>query len=207
MTKIAILASGRGSNAQAIVGAIKDGQLNAEVMCVISDRPDAGVLKLDLGVPSHCVSPDSSIEDRHQRKAEHEERILAHLKGCDFVCLAGYMRLLSPKFISAFDSERGYSKIINVHPSLLPEFKGKDAYAQAWGEGVHETGVTLHLVDEEMDHGPILAQESFTLGGMDTLEDVEAFGLSIEHRLYVETLQWVLAGDFEVKGSKVVRKS
>src|SRR6185437_4066764 len=113
-----------------------------------------------------------------------------------FLVMAGYMKVVSSKLIEAFRSERGYSRITNIHPSLLPAFPGVRSYEQAFRYGAHWTGVTVHLVEEAVDTGPICAQEAFGIAKCQSAEEVERLGLEIEHRLYPSTLQWVLMESF-----------
>jgi len=199
--RIAILASGKGSNFEAIASAIEKDKLNAEIMAVISDCETAPVLrKADhLGVPAHYVAPPS-IPDPLMKRRNHEKNILAKLDGLavDFLVLAGYMRMITPELLKPFKSDRGYYRVVNIHPSLLPAFPGVGSYDQAFAYGCHWTGVTVHLVDEEMDHGPICAQEAFSIKDCRSGDEVLSRGIEIEHRLYPETLDWVLQERFQV---------
>jgi folate-dependent phosphoribosylglycinamide formyltransferase PurN len=111
----------------------------------------------------------------------------------DYVVLCGYMRILSPLFLQPFKDPQGFYRVINIHPSYLPSFPGADAYGDAFAAGVTESGITIHLVDEQVDHGPILAQEKFVRLPEDTLETFKARGLAVEHRLYPATLQNISA--------------
>jgi len=197
--RIAVLASGRGSNFSAIADACQTGALKADLTCLVTDRPgclaveEAGRLKIKvLEIPVGQSSRD-----------EHEEKILEALKGNspDFLVLAGYRRILGSRLISAFDSGRGYSRIVNIHPSLLPAFPGLDSYRKAFEYGSKVSGVTVHLVTKGVDQGPICAQESFSLEGFETPDQVEAAGLKIEHRLFPKTLQWLLPEKFLIMRS------
>jgi phosphoribosylglycinamide formyltransferase-1 len=194
---IAVLASGRGSNLEAIHAASVAGWLQAEIVAVISDRKDALVLEKAraLGLNALYVEPGK------EQRISHEKKILAALSSGTrphFLVLAGYMRILSPLLIEAYRSEQGYSRIVNVHPSLLPAFPGVGSYAQAFQYGAKLSGVTVHLVESEVDNGPICAQESFSLNDCTTEAEVEQKGLAVEHRLYPETLGWVLPEKFKV---------
>jgi phosphoribosylglycinamide formyltransferase-1 len=113
--------------------------------------------------------------------------------------MAGYMRVVSPELIDAFRDPRGFARVTNVHPSLLPAFPGRDAYGQAFRHGAKVSGVTVHLVDDGVDEGPICAQEAFGIGDCRSGEEVESRGLAIEHRLYPATLSWLLAESFEIE--------
>jgi phosphoribosylglycinamide formyltransferase-1 len=186
--KLGILISGRGSNMQAILTAVQDGRIsNAEVGVVISDRADAaGLAKANEEGIETVV-----IERGGRKRAEHDAEIVAELQKCgvELVCLAGYMRLLSPEFIRAFPN-----RIVNIHPSLLPAFKGLDAQKQAFDFGVKITGCTVHFVDEELDHGPIIAQRAVEVRDDDTAETLSARILGLEHELYVEAVAKITSG-------------
>ncbi len=180
--KLGILISGRGSNMQAIIDAVRQGRIpGAEVAVVISDQPSAAGLQ-----KAQERSVDTQVVERAGRKrAEHDAEIAAELqkRNVELVCLAGYMRLLSPEFIRAFPN-----RIINIHPSLLPDFKGLDAQRQAFEQGAKVTGCTVHFVDEELDNGPIIAQRTVEVREDDTAETLAARILEQEHELYVEAI-------------------
>lgn len=197
--RIAILASGRGSNFEAIHGAVLGGGLRAEIAAVVVDRAEAPVVGLAraAGAPTLVVAGEKD-------RARHNQAVLealASLKGVapQFLVLAGYMRILSDELIEKFRSPRGYARIVNVHPSLLPAFPGRDSYAQAFAHGAKVTGVTVHLVESEIDSGPICAQESFSIADCRSAAEVEARGLAVEHRLYPQALDWILAERFDVE--------
>lgn len=186
--KIGILISGRGSNMQAIVEAVQQGRIpNAEVAVVISDKTNAAGLARaqEKGIETVVV------ERNGRERAEHDAETIAELQnhGVELVCLAGYMRLLSPDFVRAFPD-----RIINIHPSLLPSFKGLDAQKQAFDFGVKVTGCTVHFVDEELDHGKIIAQRAVEVLDDDTAETLSARILEQEHELYVEAIAKITAG-------------
>lgn len=211
--QIAILASGRGTNFDAIYSAISEGRLAAEIKLVLSDRPEALVLEKARarGLRVASVPVQKIGLSPEQIRSGHEKRILEELQKAgspEFLVLAGYMRVLSPTLIEAYRSERGYSRIVNIHPSLLPAFPGLGAYQQAFEQGVQVTGVTVHLVEKEVDAGPICAQESFSIADCRTAEEVEARGLKLEHRLYPESLSWILEEKFilESRSSGVGRE-
>ncbi|HEV7642429.1 MAG TPA: phosphoribosylglycinamide formyltransferase [Pyrinomonadaceae bacterium] len=185
--KLGILISGRGSNMQAIIDAVQQGRiLGAEVAVVISDQPNAaGLIKAkEKGIKTVVV------ERAGRKRAEHDAEIAAELqkRNVELVCLAGYMRLLSPEFIRAFPDQ-----IINIHPSLLPDFKGLDAQRQAFEQGAKVTGCTVHFVDEELDNGPIIAQRTVEVRGDDTAETLAARILEQEHELYVEAISKIVS--------------
>lgn len=186
----AVLVSGRGSNLRAILEAVANGSLNANIVCIISNNADAPALQIgtEFGVPAHAVA------SRGKKRVEHETEVLACLSQykIDFLVLAGYMRVLTPHFLKPFyDSEAGIYRVINIHPSILPAFPGAAGYDEAFNYGVRLSGVTVHLVDEQVDHGPILAQETFPRLAEDTLETFKQRGLAVEHRLYPQVLQQI----------------
>jgi phosphoribosylglycinamide formyltransferase 1 len=203
---IAVLASGRGSNFEAIWREISGGSLAARVTAVITDNPMAPVIAKAqaLGLPGHVVQPPpAKMGLSEARRQAHEQAILDVLAADPprYLVLAGYMRIMTSHLIEAFRSERGYARIVNVHPSLLPAFPGVESYAQAFQHGAKVTGVTVHLVEREVDSGPICAQEAFSISGCASAEEVERTGLAIEHRLYPATLKWVLPEKFEIEES------
>lgn len=184
--KIGILISGRGSNMVAIVDAVRSGEIpGSEVVVVISDKPDAA------GLAKACERGVEAvvIERRGRTRAEHDAEIIAELKNreVELVCLAGYMRLLSPSFIAAFPN-----RIVNIHPSLLPAFPGLDAQRQALEAGVDVTGCTVHFVDELLDHGDTILQVEVPRLPDDTLETLSARILEHEHALYVAALKKIV---------------
>jgi phosphoribosylglycinamide formyltransferase-1 len=182
MHRLGILISGRGSNMAAIAEAVRDRRIpDAEVARVVSDKPNApGLLRAsEWGLKTLVV------EKKGRPRAAHDAEIVAALRACgvELVCLAGYMRLLSPEFIAAY---RG--RILNIHPSLLPAFPGLHAQRQALAHGVKITGCTVHLVDEGLDTGPILAQRAVPILDGDTEDTLAARILEQEHELYVKTV-------------------
>jgi phosphoribosylglycinamide formyltransferase 1 len=197
--KIGILISGRGSNMSAIAEAIEKGVIrNAEIAIVISDKPNAqGLIRAnEKGIETLAIPRNGRTRE------EHDAEIAAELKnrGVELVCLAGYMRLLSKDFIRAFPNQ-----IINIHPSLLPAFKGLDAQKQAFDYGVKFTGCTVHYVDEELDHGAIIAQKVVEVRDGDTAETLSARILEQEHQLYVEAIAKIVGGNYKIIGRKVVQ--
>jgi phosphoribosylglycinamide formyltransferase-1 len=198
--RIGILISGRGSNMVALLDAVRDGRvLDAEIAVVVSDQPSAaGRLRArDRGIRNALV------ERKGRTREEHEREIIKVLRerGVELVCLAGYMRLLSPCFIEEF---RG--RILNIHPSLLPAFPGLDAQRQAIEHGVKYSGCTVHFVDETLDGGPIVAQRVVPVQDSDTPDTLAARILAEEHKAYPEALALVCSGRYEVVGRRVVRK-
>ena len=184
--RIAILISGRGSNMIALAAAVREGRIRgAEIAIVISDQPQAaGLVKAkELGLETRIV------ERRGRPRAEHDREVLAELQArqIDLICLAGYMRVLSSEFIAAY---RG--RILNIHPSLLPLFPGLDAQRQALDSGARVSGCTVHLVDETLDGGPIIAQRVVPVADDDTGASLSARILEAEHELYAEAVSTVL---------------
>jgi phosphoribosylglycinamide formyltransferase 1 len=205
MIPIVVLASGRGSNFDSIRQAIEKKELHAEIAAVISDQPEAPVLQK---AAAYGIEPvlipfpfRESGKTREDQRKEHEELLLKKLTKIKphFLVMAGYMRVVTPQLIETFRSDREYSRIVNIHPSLLPAFPGMNAYAQAFQYGVQMTGVTVHLVEAQVDSGPICAQEAFSITDCRSEEEVQQKGLMIEHRLFPKTLQWVLSEKFELE--------
>ncbi len=190
--KLAFMVSGRGSNLEAILAAIRRGRLSAISTIVISNNAQAKAL--DIAREYHV--PAVAIPNTGLTRKEHERLVQAELAkhDLDFLVLAGYMRILSPAFLQRFKDVRGFYRVINIHPSLLPAFPGSSAYEDAFKAGVTRSGVTIHFVDEEVDHGLVLAQEPFERLETDTLESFKARGLAVEHRLYPAVLQMLAEG-------------
>ena len=198
VTRLAILLSGRGSNFQAIHEAIRANELEAEIVAVISNRPDAGGIERakSFGYATHVIDHKTFAN-----RAAHEAEVLRVLREAapDFVVLAGYMRLLSASFIDAFRN-----RIVNIHPSLLPAFPGVDAQAQAIAHGVKVSGCTVHLVDEGLDAGPILVQRAVPVLDDDSAETLGARILHEEHAAYVEALQKLSGRRYRIDGRRVL---
>jgi len=178
--RVVILGSGRGSNAEAILQAQQEGRLgDARVVALISDQPQAGILALGprFEVPAEFVDP---APFRTKLEGAGEDRFIAAVQGYrpDLVVLAGFMRVLKPKFLQAFEG-----RIINLHPSLLPQFPGLDAIGQAWQQGVPVTGCTVHRVTLDVDAGPILDQAEVKVEAGDTLESLRTKVHAAEHAL------------------------
>ena len=198
MTRLGILISGRGSNMMALSDAIRDARIrNAEIVIVISDQSAAPGLEKARS----CGLKTVIIERRGLVREEHEQLLLNTLRqfDVDLVCLAGYMRLLSPCFTDAYRR-----RILNIHPSLLPAFPGLDAQRQALEHGVKWSGCTVHFVDDTLDGGPIVAQSVVSVRDDDTVETLSARILEQEHQLYVEAVDLVVSGDYEVVGRRVL---
>ena len=196
--RLGILLSGRGSNFLALHAAISRDELPATIALVVSNVADApGLVKArELGLPA-VAFPHREEPDR----ASHERRVLYALveAGVQWVCLAGYMRLLSPAFLAAYPR-----RVLNIHPSLLPAFPGTDAQAQALTHGVKVSGCTVHLVDEGLDSGPIVAQRTVEVAEDDTAETLAARILAAEHQAYAAALGRLLTEPWEVQGRRLV---
>lgn len=177
---LAVLASGNGSNLQAILDAIGQGKLEAQVRLVVSNVPGAHALQRAqrAGVPT-CV-----IEEKNRALFEQQLMTVLEKAGVDWIVLAGFMRVLSPDFV-----QRYRNRVLNIHPSLLPVFPGMDAILQAWKAGVKETGCTVHWIDEGVDTGPIIGQRKVEVRPTDTLETLTERVHQAEHELYPMVLQ------------------
>ena len=183
--KIAIFASGNGSNFKAIAEAAADGRIDAEVALLVCDKPAARVCEIakELGIETFAFSAKD-----FSSKQEYEEQIIARCQaaGVELICLAGFMRLVGETLLCAYAG-----KIINIHPSLLPAFKGKDAIKQAFDYGVKVFGVTIHYVDMSLDGGKIIAQQAFDYSGQN-IEELEEKFHTVEHTLYINTIRELL---------------
>lgn len=199
MKRIAILLSGRGSNFEAIADSVAAGRIPAEIAVVLSNRPGApGIAKaVERGLPT-LVIPSKGLE-----REEYDQRVVSELQArqVDLVCLAGFMRLLSPMFIRAFPN-----RILNIHPALLPAFTGLEGQRQAFEHGVKISGCTVHFVDENLDAGPIILQAAVPVEDDDTVETLAERILRQEHRLYSEAINLVLADSLRIEGRRVLRK-
>jgi phosphoribosylglycinamide formyltransferase-1 len=196
--KIGILISGRGSNMEALIDAWRAGGLpRGDIVVVVSDQLAAPGLVKAAGRGVKTVV----VERRGRKRAEHDAEVVATLRenGVELVCLAGYMRLLSPDFIAGFPG-----RIMNIHPSLLPAFPGLDAQRQALEHGVKWTGCTVHFVDESLDGGPIIAQAAVPVLDDDTEEALSARILAEEHRLYPDAVALITRGEYRIEGRRVV---
>jgi phosphoribosylglycinamide formyltransferase-1 len=196
---LGILISGRGSNLQAIIDAIAAGTLDARIAIVISNKADAGGLERAraAGLETLFLS-HRAFETREAYDAALVAALRA--RGVGLVCLAGFMRLLSPVFVDAFPNA-----ILNIHPALLPAFPGLDAQHQAWEHGVKVSGATVHLVDRDLDAGPIVLQRAVPVLDDDTPDALAARILAVEHQLYPEAIRLVLSGRWRLDGRRLVR--
>jgi len=194
---IAVFASGRGSNFAAVIRAVKKGKIKANLALLVCDNPKAGAINRAkrAGVKVALIKRGD-----FSSKEEFEGRITQCLKenGIELIVLAGFMRILSPRFVSEYKN-----KILNIHPALLPSFKGAHAIKDAFDYGAKITGVTVHFVDEEMDHGPIILQKEVEIKESDTEESLEKKIHKIEHRLYPEAIRLYVAGKIRSEGRKL----
>ena len=200
MKNLGILLSGRGSNFEAIARNVAAGKIpDARIAVVISNRADAGGLEIArrFGLTS-LVIPSKGKE-----RKDHDREIVTALQEhkVDLVCMAGYMRLLSPWFVRQFPG-----RILNIHPSLLPAFPGLEAQQQAFAYGVKVSGCTVHFVDEELDHGPIIVQRAIPVLDTDDEHTLAARILEQEHIAYTEAINIVLEAKYEIVGRRFVRK-
>lgn len=200
MKNLGILLSGRGSNFEAIAKNVAAGRIpGAHIAVVISNRADAGGLAIARSLRLTTLV----IPSKGKAREEHDREVAAALQQhqVDLICLAGYMRLLSPWFVKQFPH-----RILNIHPSLLPAFPGLEAQQQAFAYGVKVSGCTVHFVDEELDHGPIVVQRAVPVLDTDDEHTLAARILEQEHIAYSEAIKIVLEGGFEVVGRRLVKK-
>lgn len=197
MKRVGVLASGRGSNLQALLDAAREGRLGGEVAVVVSNVESA----LALDRARKAGVPAVFRDHRGRRREEFDAEVAGILKAhaVDLVCLAGYMRLLSLACLRAFPT-----RILNVHPSLLPAFAGLEAQRQAWEHGVKVSGATVHFVDEGLDSGPIVLQEAVGVLDADSPDTLAARILEAEHRIYPRAVRLVLEGRYRIEGRRVV---
>ncbi len=201
MKKLGILISGRGSNMIALAEAVREGRIpDAEIALVISNVESAGGL---AKAQEHGIAT-VVLNHRGKTREEHDLAMAAELRkhGVDLICLAGYMRLLSPWFIREFPQ-----RILNIHPSLLPSFPGLDAQKQAFDYGVKFSGCTVHFVDEELDHGAIIRQAIVPVLPGDDDHALAARILAEEHNSYAEAVRLVLSGKFRIEGRRVFEEA
>ena len=201
MTNIGVLISGRGSNLQAIMDEVAAGTLNAKIAIVISNRPDAAGLDRARKAQIPTLVLEHADRAAFPTREDYDRRLVRELKdrGVELVCLAGFMRRLSPPFIEAFQNA-----ILNIHPSLLPAFPGMDAAHQAWDHGVKVTGATVHFVTAGLDDGPIVLQEAVPVRDTDTAETLAARILEKENDLYPRAIRRVLDGGWRLEGRRFI---
>ncbi len=198
LERVAILLSGRGSNFLALHGAMERGEVAARIVLVVSNEAEAPGLEKarSLRLPAVCLP-----HRLEPSRIAHEAKILEALRhgGAEWICLAGYMRRLSPSFLAQYPR-----RILNIHPSLLPAFPGVDAQRQAVEHGVKVSGCTVHLVDENLDAGPIVVQRAVPVRDDDTAESLAARILAEEHRAYPEALRRLIGERWELRGRRVI---
>ncbi|HET9804138.1 MAG TPA: phosphoribosylglycinamide formyltransferase [Candidatus Acidoferrum sp.] len=196
--RIGVLLSGRGSNFEALADSVASGRIpNAEIALVLSNREAAvGIEKAKARSLATKIIPSKGLE-----RETYDRMVVAALSEAkvDLICLAGYMRLLSPYFVAAFPQ-----KILNIHPSLLPSFPGLEAQKQALDYGVKFAGCTVHFVDENLDAGPIILQSVVPIEDADTEETLSARILREEHKIYSEAVKLILDGKYKIQGRRVV---
>lgn len=200
MTKpmtLAILISGNGSNLQAIIDAIESGQLNAEIKAVVCNNPEAYGLVRATRHNLHTWVIDDQDYDSRKRYDEVLRHYLESI-GPDYIVLAGFMRILSPGFIDAFEH-----RILNIHPSLLPAYKGLNTYQRALDNAETQHGVSIHLVTAELDAGPIILQASYTVEAGDRAEDLHRKGIQLEHQMFPQVLSWLGDKQLTIKEGQV----
>ena len=194
---IAVFASGRGTNFGVIIRAVKSGKIKANLSLLVCDNPKAGAIARAkrAGVKVALIKREDFAH-----KKDFEAEIIARLEEnkIDLIVLAGFMRLLSPEFVSRYPG-----RILNIHPALLPSFRGTKAIEDAFNYGVKVTGVTVHFVDEKMDHGPIILQKEVKIEQGDALASLEKKIHKIEHRLYPEAVRLYVEGKLKLEGRKV----
>jgi phosphoribosylglycinamide formyltransferase-1 len=197
---LVVLISGRGSNLKAILEAIKSGKINAKVSLVLSNKKDAKGLEIakEYGIKTKFIDP-SFFETRRGYDIYIAE--LIKKENPDFVVLAGYMRILSDEFIDAFEG-----KIVNIHPSLVPAFQGKNAQKQALDYGSLITGCSVHFVTKELDNGPVIVQAAVPVFPDDTEESLSNRILEYEHKIYPQAIKWLVEDRVVVSGRKVIVK-
>jgi phosphoribosylglycinamide formyltransferase-1 len=199
--RLGVLISGRGSNLQAIIDAIRTKRLNAEIAVVISNRPDAAGLKRAQEAGVETLVLDHTDKAKFATREDYDRELVQALdrRGVGLVCLAGFMRLLTNVFLEAFPNA-----IVNIHPSLLPSFPGTNAQYQAWEHGVKWTGATVHLVTSELDRGPIVLQETVAVKDTDDADTLAARILEREHHLYPMAIQLLLNGNWRIEGRRFI---
>lgn len=194
---IAVLASGRGTNFGAIIRAVKKGKIKANLSLLVCDNPKAPAIgrAKRAGIKVVLVKREDFPAPK-----DCETKIIQHLdeERIDLIVLAGFMRLLSSEFVKRYEG-----RILNIHPALLPSFKGTQGIKDAFDYGVKVTGVTVHFVDEKMDHGPIILQEAVKIEEDDTLESLEAKIHKIEHKLYPKVIELFVEGKLKIEARKV----
>jgi len=201
--RIGVLISGRGSNLQAIIDAVRAKELNAEIAVVISNKADAGGLKRAEQAGIETLVLDHQDKATFATREDYDRELARELKArhVSLVCLAGFMRVLTSVFLEQFPEA-----VVNIHPSLLPAFPGTNAQYQAWEHGVKWTGATVHLVTTELDGGPIVLQDAVPVRDADDVDTLAARILEKEHYLYPLAIQLLLNGEWKVNGRRLIRE-
>jgi phosphoribosylglycinamide formyltransferase-1 len=194
---LGVISSGRGENLRYILQEERGLRLPALVRIVLTDQPDAGALKIaeEFSVPAYFIDPS------HLSREEYDQKLIAHLEtaGAELIVLTGYMRILSSLFVRHYKD-----RILNIHPALLPSFRGMDAFSQALAYGVKWTGTTVHIVDEDVDHGPIVYQRPVPILENDTHESLKARIQRAEYKAYPKAIKMFIEGRPKVEGRKLV---
>jgi phosphoribosylglycinamide formyltransferase 1 len=197
--KLGVISSGRGENLRYILQAERDGWLPGRVVLVLADQPEAGALRIagEFSVPHQFLDPGG------QTRQEYDRQLIARLEkaDADLVVLTGYMRILSPEFVRHYKN-----RILNIHPALLPSFRGLDAFSQALEYGAKWTGTTVHVVDEDVDHGPIVYQRPVPVREGDTHESLKARIQRAEYKAYPRAIKMFIEGNPRIEGRRVVWK-
>ena len=195
MTKLGVMCSGRGTDLQSIIDAIQNGELDAEISIVLTDKPNVMALERaeKAGIKNICVD-----RKKFASRADFETELLKNLEGVDLVVLAGFMRILSPDFVRRYEG-----RLMNIHPSLLPAFPGAHAHRDVLAYGVKISGCTVHFVDEGTDSGPIILQAAVEVKDDDTEETLSARVLEQEHVIYPKAIKLFVEGRLEIVGRHV----
>ena len=197
--RIAILISGRGSNMAALIDAASERSYPAEIALVLSNIPDAGGLAIAQSKKIKTEAVDHKRFGKDRDGFEREVQMILDTNKIDYVCLAGFMRLLTPAFVSHW-----HGRMLNIHPALLPSFKGLDTHERALAEGVRIHGATVHFVVPEMDSGPIIVQAAVTVMSDDTPQSLAARVIQAEHRIYPLALRWLCEGKLKIVDGRCV---
>ncbi len=200
VTNIVVIISGNGSNLQSIIDSIESGQLNARISLVISNNAEAfGLIRAQNHGLANQVIDHHDFEDR----ALFDQTLLQTVisQHPDYIVLAGFMRILGRDFIQTFEN-----RIINIHPSILPHYKGLNTHQRALDNGESEHGVSIHIVTAELDDGPVLLQCRYPIEAEDSVADLQQKGHQLEHRMYPQLLQWLCSGDLQIGKNSIVFK-
>lgn len=197
--RIAVLISGRGSNMAALIDAASERSFPGEIALVLSNNPDAGGLAIAQSKTIKTAVVDHKRFGKDRAGFEREMQATLDASKIDYVCLAGFMRLLTPDFVTRWEG-----RMLNIHPALLPSFKGLDTHERALAEGVRIHGATVHFVVPEMDSGPIVVQAAVTVLSNDTPQTLAGRVIQAEHRIYPLALRWLCEGKLKVVDGRCV---